>query len=122
MKNRSKKFLKCLSDLALTPYDPKKELIVAADASIYGIGSVLLHKFDDGSTKPIVHTSRSLLPAEKNCSQIEKEGLSIIYAIKKFLRFIYGRSFTLQTDHKPLLAIFGSKKGISSHTANNLQG
>ena len=86
-----------------------------------GIGAVLLHKFVDGSTKPIFHTSRSLLPAEKNFSQIEKERQAMIYAIKKFHRFIHGRSFILQTDHKPLLAIFGSKKGIPSHTANRLQ-
>ena len=60
--------------------------------------------------KPIVHMSRSLLPAEKNYSQIKKEGLAIIYAIKKFHRFIHGRSFILQTTHKPLLVLFGSKK------------
>ena len=71
--------------------------------------------------KPIVHASRSVLPAEKNYNQIEKEGLAIIYAIKKFHRFIYGRSFVLQTDHKPLPAIFGAKKAIPSHTANRLQ-
>lgn len=34
---------------------------------------------------------------------------------------IYGRKFTLLTDHKPLLTIFGSKKGIPTHTANRLQ-
>ena len=102
--------------------DPKKELIIAAGASEYGIRAILLHIFEHGSTKPIVHASRSQLPAKKNYSQIEKEGLAIIYAIKKFHRFIHGRSFILQTVHKPLLAIFGSKKGIPSHTANRLHG
>ena len=58
---------------------------------------------------------------KKNYSQIEKESLAINYAIKKFHRFIHARKFTLQTDHRPLLTIFVSKKGISMHTANRLQ-
>ena len=41
--------------------------------------------------------------------------------LKNFIDFIYGRIFTLQTDYKPLLIIFGSKKGIPTHTANRLQ-
>lgn len=71
--------------------------------------------------KTIEHASRTLTPAERNYGQIEKEGLALIFAVKKFHRMIYGRKFLLQTDHKPLLAIFGSKKGIPTYTANRLQ-
>ena len=116
------KIKKCLlSDLALAHYDLKKELIVASDASDYGIGAVLLLKFEDGVTKSISHASRALLPVERNYSQIEKEGLTITYAVKKFHRFIHGRTFVLKTDHKPLLSIFGSKKGVPTHSTNRLQ-
>ena len=97
--NAFNKIKKCLLlDLALAHYDPKKELIVALDTSGYSIGSMLLHKFEDGVTKPIAHASRALLTAERNYSQIEKEGLAIMYDVKKFHRFIHRRTFVLQTD------------------------
>jgi transposase InsO family protein len=108
------------SDLLLTHYDPSLEIVVAADASESGIGAVISHKFPDGSVKAIAHASSSLAPAEKNYSQIEKEGLALIFAVQKFHKMIYGRHFILQTDHKPLLSIFGSKKGVKQCSANRL--
>ena len=81
--NAFNKIKKCLlSDLALAHYNPKKELIVASDASDYGIGAVLLHKFEDGVTKPTAHASRALLSVERNYSQIEKEGFAVMYVVK----------------------------------------
>ena len=109
------------SDLSLTHYDPPTlNFIVTSDASSYGICACILHKLPDGSRKAVAHASRSLLPAEKQYSQIEKEDLGIIFAVTKFRRYLHERRFTLQTDHKPLITIFGSKKGLPVYTANKL--
>ena len=70
--------------------------------------------------KTIAHASRTLLPAEKHYSQIKKEALRIIFAVTKFHRYLHGRFFTLLTDHKPRITIFGSKKGLPIYTTNRL--
>ncbi|XP_052566093.1 uncharacterized protein K02A2.6-like [Culex pipiens pallens] len=110
-----------LSDLLLTHYDPSKEIVVAADASKYGLGAVIMHRFPSGEVKAIAHASRSLTPAEMNYGQVEKEALALVFAVTRFHKMLYGRHFLLQTDHQPLLKVFGSKKGIPVYTANRLQ-
>ena len=76
----------------------------------------------DRTLKPIAHALRALLPVEKNnYSQIEKEALGIIFAVSKFHSYMYGRHFTLQTNHKPPLTISGSTKDLPTITANRLQ-
>ncbi|XP_035899704.1 uncharacterized protein K02A2.6-like isoform X1 [Anopheles stephensi] len=109
------------SDLLLTHYDPKADIIVSADASSVGLGATISHKFRDGTVKVVQHASRALTETEMNYSQIDREGLAIIFAVTKFHKMLYGRHFKLQTDHRPLLQIFGSKKGIPIYTANRLQ-
>lgn len=104
----------------LAHYDPNAKIIVAADACEYGVGAVLLHEYSDGTQKAVYHASKSLTPAQRKYSQIEKEALALVFAVRKFHKFLFGRRFQLLTDHKPLLAIFGSKKGIPVYSANRL--
>ncbi|BHF79495.1 hypothetical protein SprV_0702261500 [Sparganum proliferum] len=109
------------SNLLLTHYDPTLPIVVAADVSNNGVGAAISHTFPDESEKAIMHASRTLTPAEKNYRQIEKEALALVFAVKKFHKLLYGRHFTLLTDHKPFLSIFGSKKGIPVYSASRLQ-
>ena len=105
----------------LAHYNPALPIKMAGDASAYGIGAVISHVYSDGNERPISFASRTLSPSEQNYSQIEKEALSLIYGIKKFHAYLYGRRFTLVTDHKPLITVLGPKSGIPPMAATRLQ-
>ena len=74
----------------LTHYDPNKEMVITCDASPKGVGAVLYHVMPDGTERPVVMASRSLSPAEKNYSQIDKKALALTFAVKKFHQYISG--------------------------------
>ena len=99
------------SSSVLPHYNPKLEVQLAVDASPVGQGAVISHITEDETERPIAYASRSLTKAERNYSVIEKEALAIIFGIHKFQQFLYGRKFTLLTDHQPLMLLFGPKKG-----------
>ena len=96
----------------LAHYNVKAPLVVSADASPYGVGAVLSILDELGQQRPVAFASRSLAPAEKNYSQLEQEALAIIFGVKKFHQFVYGRHFQIKTDHKPLLWLSGSGKSL----------
>ena len=92
----------------LIPYDHKRPTKVSADSSSYGLGAVLLQKSQD-MWKPVAYASRSLSDTEKRYAQVEKEALASVWACTKFQDYLYGIHFTLETDHKPLVALLDHK-------------
>lgn len=86
-------------------YDPKKEILISSDSSQNGIGCVLLQK-EESDWHPVAYASRTMTQAERSYAQIEKETLCIVYAHERFHQYLYGRSYHVETDHKPLVSIF----------------
>ena len=101
----------------LMHYDPALPLVLAADASAYGVGAVVSHRLPNGS-EPIAYASCTISQSECNYAQVEKEA---VFGIKKFYQYLYGRHFTLMTDHKPLTSILGPKQGIPPLAAARMQ-
>jgi hypothetical protein len=88
--------------------DFTKEFILTTDASNLGLGAVL-SQGEIGKDLPIAYASRNLNQAEKNYSTSEKELLAIIWAVKHFRPYLYGRKFKIACDHKPLTWIMNVK-------------
>ncbi|XP_036148743.1 uncharacterized protein LOC118647611 [Monomorium pharaonis] len=88
--------------------DFNKPFTLTTDASGYAIGGVLSQTCT-GQDLPVAYTSRTLNKAEQNYSTIEKECLAIIYCINHFRPYLYGRKFTIVTDHKPLVWLHSVK-------------
>lgn len=83
--------------------------ILQTDASNTAIGAVLCNS----NMKPIAYTSRPLNKAEQNYPTIQKELVAIVWSVKYFRPYLFGRRFIIQTDHKPLVYLFGMRDPTS---------
>ena len=104
----------------LAHYDVHKPLKLYCDASPTGLGACLMHVIDN-CEQPVAYASRTLSKAERNYAQVEREALSIIFGVKRFNQYLYGRHFTLVTDHRPLCKLFGHTDGVRPLAAARMQ-
>ena len=101
----------------LSHHDVNLPIKLACDASSYDIRAVLSYFMQGGEECPIAFASRTLSASEKNYAQLEKEAQSIIYGVKKFHQYLFGRKFALVSDHKTLLTTFGPKSPVPTLAA-----
>ncbi|XP_032080207.1 uncharacterized protein K02A2.6-like [Thamnophis elegans] len=99
-----------ISNDVLVQYSEHLPLVLACDASPYGVGAVLCHQLPSGAEVPVTYFSHTLSASERNYAQIDKEALAIVAGVRRFHHYLYGRPFQIVTDHKPLLGLLAGDR------------
>ena len=107
-------FRQLKQDLVSSPVlwnpDFSAEFVLQTDASERGIGAVLLMN-KDSERHPIVYLSKKLLPREQNFATVGKECCAIVWAIQRLCKYLYGKEFVIESDHRALQWLKTMKSG-----------
>ncbi|CAB4045661.1 Hypothetical predicted protein, partial [Paramuricea clavata] len=60
---------------------------------------------------PVAYASKAMNDTQRRYAQIEKKLLAVVFVCKRFHQYVYGKTITVESDHKPLEAIL--KKPLS---------
>ena len=93
------------SDCVMAHYDPAAPTQLRVDASPVGLGAILTQT-QLGVVRPVAYASRTLTAVERRYSQTEREALAVVWGCEKFHLYLYGTTFDLLSDHKPLEVIY----------------
>ena len=83
----------------------KEGFAVYADASKEGLDCVLMQ-----NGKVIAYAARKLKPHEINYPTYDLELAGVVFALKKWRRYLYSVTFEVFTDHKSLKYLFSQKE------------
>ena len=105
-----KQLKNALVEAPVTAYfDSDKPTEISVDASPVGLGAILAQSDPVTGNKHVVaYASRSLTPVEQRYSQTEREALAVVWGCEYYHIYIYGKPVTVNTDHKPLTAIYNN--------------
>lgn len=101
------------SETTMAYFDPNMNTELIVDASQVELGAILLQKDKSDRKHIIAYASRALSDVERRYSQTEREALTIVWSCEHFHLYIYGKEFTMVTDHKPLELIWNNPRSKS---------
>ncbi|GBG61542.1 hypothetical protein CBR_g22339 [Chara braunii] len=89
--------------------DPEKPFILITDWQPEAISAILAQAGPSGLESVVEYASKSVLACKRNYAAPTGECYAALWGISHFRAYLYGRKFTLVTDHEPLLALKKSK-------------
>ncbi|CAH8499798.1 unnamed protein product [Schistosoma intercalatum] len=108
------KFLQ--SDAVLRTYSPNVHSVLITDASPVGIVAVLKQE-----GRPVICVSRKLTVSEQGYSQTQRKALAVFWAVKRLHKYLFGKKFTIVTDHEALKFIYHPEKSLARSSAATVQ-
>ena len=99
-----------VSDTTLRYFNPSLPVTIQVDAFQVRLGTALLQ-----NGKPMAFASKALTETECRYANIEREMLAVVFRAERFHAYVYGWSFTIESDHKPLESI--SRKNLADMPA-----
>ena len=82
--------------------DFSKPWIILTDCIDYAIGACLAQLDGNGIERQVAYASANLSEAQKNYGITDKEGLAVVWAVRKWRHFLHGASAVVATEHSCL--------------------
>ena len=98
-----------ISDTTLRYFNPLLPVTIQVNASQVGLGTALLQN------KPVAFASKAFTDTECRYTNKEREMLAVVFGAERFHMYVYGQSFTIESDNKPLESI--SRKNLADMPA-----